>query len=348
MDLRGELRMLITRHAGGAPHRRATIGAGVRIACVTEPTPAAAVMSEPSLAVVAQGVKRTVLNGVPYDYGTGQYLVVSLDLPVIGQALQASADEPFAVFSMQLTPAAIAPLLLETVHAAKPPAFSGLAVSNATPELLDPIVRLVRLLDHPDDLRVLAPGLEREILWRLVTGDQGALVRQIGLANSSLTHISRAIRWIREHYQEPVLVAELAALAGMSASSFHRHFRAATSMTPIQFQKQIRLQEARALLMTSPARVAEIGYLVGYESPSQFSREYRRTFGAPPGQDAGRLQAEIAFHRQVGGSLQRLQGDGPWSLTGRHRSPCSWISRTSSSARSRNCLNRRIRPRTRR
>jgi AraC-like DNA-binding protein len=288
MDLLSELRMLIVRHSEGAPRHRATILDGVSVTCVTEPTSPAAAMSEPSLAVVAQGVKRTVLNGVPYDYRTGQYLVVSLDLPVIGQALQASAEEPFAVFSMKLKPAAIAPLLLETVNAAKPPAFSGLAISDATPELLDPIVRLLRLLDRPDDLRVLAPGLEREILWRLITGDQGALVRQIGLANSSLTHISRAIRWIREHYNEPVLIADLAELSGMSASSFHRHFRAATSMTPIQFQKQIRLQEARALLMTQPARVAEIGYLVGYESPSQFSREYRRTFGTPPGQDAAR------------------------------------------------------------
>ena len=133
---------------------------------------------------------------------------------------------------MTLKPAALAPLLLETASTAKPPAFSGLAVSNATPELLDPIVRLLRLLDRPDDLRVLAPGLEREILWRLVTGDQGALVRQIGLANSSLAHISRAIRYIREHYNEPVLIADLAELSGMSPSSFHRHFRAATSMTP--------------------------------------------------------------------------------------------------------------------
>jgi AraC-like DNA-binding protein len=294
MDLLAELRLLIVRHAGGASQHRATVLDGVSISSVTEPTPPAAAMSEPSLAVVAQGVKRTVLNGVPYDYRTGQYLVVSLDLPVIGQALQASADEPFAVFSMKLKPAAIAPLLLETVQAARPPAFSGLAISDATPELLDPVVRLLRLLEHPDDLRVLAPGLEREILWRLITGDQGALVRQIGLASSSLAHISRAIRWIREHYHEPVLVADLAALSGMSASSFHRHFRAATSMTPIQFAKQIRLQEARALLMTQPANVAEIGYLVGYESPSQFSREYRRTFGVPPGRDAVRLTATVS------------------------------------------------------
>jgi AraC-like DNA-binding protein len=288
-DLLGELRTLIIRHAGGR-ERKTKIGDGVFISSVDEPTPPVAVMSEPSLAVVGQGVKRTVLNGVPYDYRAGQYLIVSLDLPVIGQALEASPDEPFAVFTMTLKPAAIAPLLLETASTAKPPAFSGLAVSDTTPELLDPIVRLLRLLDRPDDLRVLAPGFEREILWRLITGDQGALVRQIGLANSSLAVVSRAIRWIREHYNEPVLIADLADLSGMSASTFHRHFRAATSMTPIQFQKQIRLQEARALLMTQPANVAEIGYLVGYESPSQFSREYRKTFGMPPGRDATRLK----------------------------------------------------------
>jgi len=292
VDLLTELRTLILRHIPSRePIGKVTIGDGMSIARVSEPTPPVAVMSEPSLAVVAQGVKRTVLNGVPYDYRAGQYLVVSVDLPVIGQALQASADEPFTVFSMALAPTAIAPLLLETAGTVRPPAFSGLAVSDATPQLLDPVVRLLRLLDRPADLRVLAPGLEREILWRLVTGEQGALVRQIGLADSNVAHISRVIRWIREHYRETLLVGGLAGLAGMSASSFHRHFRAATSMTPIGFIKQIRLQEARALLAAQPANVAEIGYLVGYESASQFSREYRRTFGTPPGRDAARLRA---------------------------------------------------------
>ena len=291
MHLLAELAALIVAHVGGrGAQRKTVILDGMSVTVVTEPTEPAAAMAEPSLAVVGHGVKRTVLNGTPYDYRAGQYVVVSLDLPVTGQALEASMDEPFAVFSMTLKPVMIAPLLLETTSTARPPAFSGLAVSDATPELLDPIVRLLRLLDHPDDLRVLGPGLEREILWRLVTGEQGALVRQIGLADSSLTHIARTIRWIREHYDDALRVADLADLAGMSESSFHRHFRSATSMTPIQFQKQIRLQAARALLISSPGEVAEIGYRVGYESPSQFSREYRRTFGTPPGRDAVRLR----------------------------------------------------------
>jgi AraC-like DNA-binding protein len=187
-------------------------------------------------------------------------------------------------------PVRLCRILLETTATARPPAFSGLAVSDATPELLDPIVRMLRLLDHPDDLRVLGPGLQHEIVWRLLTGEQGALVRQIGIADSSLTHIARVIRWIREHFDEPLLIADLADVAGMSPSSLHRHFRSATAMTPIQFQKQIRLQAARGLLVSRAGDVAEIGYRVGYESPSQFSREYRKTFGAPPGQDGARLR----------------------------------------------------------
>lgn len=164
-------------------------------------------------------------------------------------------------------------------------------MSDAPGELLDPAVRLLRLLDHPADLPVLAPMIKREILWRLATGEQGAMVRQIGLADSSLTHISRAIHWIRDHHTETLRIADLARLAGMSATSFHRHFRAVTAMTPVQFQKQIRLQEARLLLLSNIHDVATTGYLVGYDSTSQFSREYRRRFGAPPGQDATRLRA---------------------------------------------------------
>jgi AraC-like DNA-binding protein len=295
MDLLAELRTRIVAHTGVGGIRKVAVRDGVYVACADEPTEPVAVMSQPSLAVVGQGMKRTVLNGTPYDYRAGQYLVVSLDLPVIGQALEASANAPFVVLSMALKPTLIAPLLLETTAtAARRPAFSGLAVSDATAELLDPIVRLLRLLGRPDDLRVLGPSLEREILWRLLTGEQGALVRQIGLADSSLTHIARVIRWIREHYDEPLLIADLADVAGMSPSSLHRHFRSATSMTPIQFQKQIRLQAARTLLVSGPGDVAEIGYQVGYESPSQFSREYRKTFGAPPGRDGARLRQTIS------------------------------------------------------
>ena len=157
--------------------------------------------------------------------------------------------------------------------------------------MLDAVIRMLRLLDRPADAPVLAPLIEREILWRLLTGPHGDVVRQIGLADSGLSHITRAIGWIRDNYAEPMRIADLARLAGMSASAFHRHFRAVTTMSPLQFQKRIRLQEARSLLVAQPGDVAGVGHLVGYDSPTQFNREYRRLFGAPPGQDATRLRA---------------------------------------------------------
>ncbi|GGK74769.1 hypothetical protein Sme01_34350 [Sphaerisporangium melleum] len=151
----------------------------------------------------------------------------------------------------------------------------------------------LRLLDEPRDRAVLAPLVKREILWRLITGEQGATVRQLGLADSGLSHVSRAVRWIREHYAEPFRVEDVARLCGMSASAFYRNFQAVTAMSPIQFQKQIRLQEARLLLATRPGDVTGVGRRVGYDNPSQFSREYRRLFGAPPSRDATRLRDAV-------------------------------------------------------
>jgi AraC-like DNA-binding protein len=215
---------------------------------------------------------------------------------VIGHLVEASADEPFLAFVLELHPARIAALLLETAPGAtaRPGAAdatpAGIAVSDASPALLDATGRLLALLDAPDDAAALAAGVEREVPWRLVTGPQGATVRQIGLADSRLAHVARAIRWIRGHYDETLRVEELAALTTMSVSSFHRHFRAVTSMTPIQFQKQIRLREARARLLAQPGDVTGVGLAVGYDSPSQFSREYRRMFGAPPSRDARALR----------------------------------------------------------
>jgi transcriptional regulator GlxA family with amidase domain len=151
---------------------------------------------------------------------------------------------------------------------------------------------MLRLLDRPADAPVLAPLIEQEILWRVLRGPQGDALRQIGLADSDLSHVSRAIAWIRDNYAEPMRIEDLARLSGMSASAFHRHFRAVTAMSPLQFQKRIRLQQARSLLVAHPGDIAGVGHLVGYDSPSQFNREYRRMFGAPPGQDAERLRGE--------------------------------------------------------
>lgn len=283
MDLLDELRILIIRHTAGQRGNSVHLIDGVQVSRRDEPTELIASMAQPSVAIVASGVKLTMLNGVAYEYGAGQFLVTSLDLPVVGQALKATPDEPFTVVSLRLDPLEIAPLLLDTPE--RKPQYAGLVVSDATPDLLDPVVRLLRIADRPDDVRVLAPGIRREILWRLLSGEQGGLVRQIGLADGMLAHISRAISWIRNHHNEPLLVADLADLAGMSASTFHRHFRAATSMTPIQFQKQIRLQEARILLRTRSLTAAEVGYRVGYTSSAHFTRTYHQAFGRTPGED---------------------------------------------------------------
>jgi AraC-like DNA-binding protein len=284
------LKESIARHAGDGLTRTAL--PGVSVVCSPTIAEPLASMAEPTLAVIAQGVKETTLNGRTFTYGPGQFLVVSVELPVIGHLVQASADEPFLAFVLELRPERIAALLLETAPGAtaRPGAAdatpAGIAVSDASPALLDATGRLLALLDAPRDAAALAAGVEREILWRLLTGPQGATVRQIGLVDSRLAHVARAIRWIRVHYDETLRVEELAALATMSVSSFHRHFRAVTSMTPIQFQKQIRLHEARARLLAQPGDISGVGFAVGYDSPSQFSREYRRLFGVPPSRDA--------------------------------------------------------------
>jgi AraC-like DNA-binding protein len=290
MPLLDDLRSLILRHAGDDETSPRLPGLVLR--AMHLPTEPVRSLYEPAFAMIAQGAKRTVLGDKAFDYGVGQYLVASVDLPVSSHVVRATREEPYLAFALTLKPAAIATLLLEAaITDGGDGKASGLAVSTATVDLLDPMVRFLRLLERPEDMPVLAPMIEREILWRLLNGEQGAMMRQIGLADSRLSQIGRAIRWIRAHYVEIIRTEDLADVAGMSPSSFHRHFRAVTAMSPLQFQKQIRLQEARARLMAKARDVAAVGFEVGYDSPSQFSREYSRLFGAPPGRDAGRLQA---------------------------------------------------------
>jgi AraC-like DNA-binding protein len=288
MEPLAELRTLIARHARTGVVRETL--PGIILANYGEPTQPLGYVADPAFALVAQGAKRAVLGERVFDYSAGKYLIVGIALPMVGNVVQASAAEPFLGFGLILKPLAIANLLLETGVDEDGHAPSGMAVSGAGPDLPDPIVRLLRLLDRPDDIPVLGPAIEREILWRLITGEQGAMVRQLGLADSRLSQISRAVRWIRDHYADMLRIEDLARVANMSSTSFFRHFRAVTSLTPIQYQKQVRLQEARAKLLANPGDVAAVGFAVGYDSPSQFSREYRRLFGAPPGRDAARLR----------------------------------------------------------
>lgn len=258
---------------------------------VSAPTAPIATVTEPMFALVARGNKRVGLGKQVFDYGMSQYLIVSIDLPLEACVTKATAEAPYLGLGFALRPDAIATLLLEVgsapVQAIEAP---GIAVSDLNDDLVDPVIRLLRLLDRPADIPVLGAAIEREILWRLISGPQGALVRQIGLASGRMAQISLAIRWLRSHYAEAMRIEELAGIAGMSTTSFHRHFRRITSMTPIQYQKQIRLQTARSRFMSTASDVANVAFAVGYDSPSQFSREYRRLFGQAPGKDGRNLR----------------------------------------------------------
>ena len=286
------LRELLERHA--RPGLDTAID-GVRICRSEYGAAPESSMSGTVLAVIAQGGKRLALGGRFYDYGVGQYLITSVDAPVTGHVTGAAPGRPALGFALTLEPAVVAELLLQadpgdllpSPSAARP----GIAVSDAPDELLDAIVRLLRLLDRPRDRKVMVPLVKREILWQLIMGEQGDVVRQLGLADSSLSHVTRSVRWIRENYTRSFRVEEVARLSGMSVPAFHRNFHVVTGMSPIQFQKHIRLQCARLQLASHPGDVTGVGHRVGYGSPSQFSREYRRLFGAPPSVDAVRLRA---------------------------------------------------------
>lgn len=288
------LSALIAQHCSET--RTTTAIPRVSLVRADTPTLPIGVIYQPMMCIVAQGAKRTLLGDTIVDYSAGQYLVVSVDLPVTGSVAQARPDAPYLAMSLALDPTALADMLLNLPGSGALTGTlagttqAGLAVSPITTELLEAALRLLRLLNTPADIPVLAPLIEREILYRLLTGAQAPMLRQIALAHSHLAHVSRAIRWIRSHFAEPLRIDAVAQQAYMTASTFHRHFKAVTAMSPLQYQKQIRLQEARSLLLAGQADAASIGFAVGYDSPSQFSREYVRMFGQPPVRDAVRLR----------------------------------------------------------
>lgn len=245
----------------------------------------------PMLCLVVAGAKQTLLGDVLYNYQAGDCLVVSAELPVCGGVTAA----PYRALSIDLDPAAVSRVMLEIGDVEAPVGVPpGIEVASMPEDLLDPVARLLRLLDRPHEVAIMTPMIERELIWRLLHGPHAATLRQIGSGESRLAGVSRAIRWLRAHFAEPMRVDDLAGMAGMSLSSFHRHFRTVTTMSPLQFQKQVRLQEARARLLAGGEGAAEAGFAVGYDSPSQFSREYARQFGAPPARDAARLRRELA------------------------------------------------------
>jgi AraC-like DNA-binding protein len=286
-----EMAALITRFTDGVEGVRSTAVRGLGLYRASAPTQRLHGVHTPCVCVIAQGAKRVMLGDEVYLYDRAQYLAASVDLPVSGQVIEASPEKPYLSLKLDVAPQEIAALLLES----PPPQSSdatptrGLFVSRIDADLLDAFVRLLRLLDKPEDIPALEPGLRREILYRMLKSEQGHRLRQIATSAAHSTRIARTIDWLRNNFREPLRIEELAAQANMSTSSFHEHFRAVTAMSPLQFQKQLRLQEARQLLMSEALDAATAGHRVGYESPSQFSREYARLFGAPPAADRKRL-----------------------------------------------------------
>ncbi len=284
-----QLELLRAQVAGHvAESQRDTIIPGVALGFATAPSVPVSTIYEPMICMVIQGAKQVMIGNQLLRYDPATCFVASLEVPATARIIEASPEKPYVAASLVLDRAILAELIAD-MPAGGEGQTAGFAVSMVTPELLTAWGRLFALLDTPQDVGVLAPLHKREIFYRLLQGAQGGLLRQLVRADSRLSQVRRAVAWIRAHYDQSLRIETLADLAGMSAPSFHRHFKAATAMSPLQYQKTLRLQAARRL-MIADADAARTAYLVGYESPSQFSREYARLFGAPPARDAERLR----------------------------------------------------------
>ncbi len=248
-------------------------------------------VSEPHLAIIVQGKKALLLNEEIYRYSVAQYLLVSVDLPLSGCVVEATPEQPFLGFKLKLDPAQLCEIIAQTnLGIDKNGSVRGWCVSDAEPPLIDCAIRLTKLLETPQDIPFLAPMIIREIYYRLLTGEQGEAVRQIATAGSNMQRIAEVIKHIKVAFTQSLRVEDLAEQANMSAASFHRHFKSVTSMSPLQYQKQLRLLAARQIMLAENVDATQAAYQVGYESPSQFSREYARMFGAPPMRDIERLR----------------------------------------------------------
>ncbi|MDB5972247.1 MAG: AraC family transcriptional regulator [Hydrocarboniphaga sp.] len=258
------------------------------------PEHALAAVYEPMVNMILRGGKSMTVGAKTLHYDPATYFVMSVDLPAVGSVHAAATGEPYLAISLTLDVTAIAALLGDlslAVHehgdpSSQPEAFNVAAV---TPELMDAWVRMLRLMERPNDVPALAPAYEREILYRVLQGPQGHMLRQLATPDSALARISSAIKRIRRDFRRPLRIAELAEQVAMSESAFHRQFKSATALSPLQYQKQLRLLQARQLLTAQGKSVTATALDVGYESPTQFSREYARAFGLPPTQDAARI-----------------------------------------------------------
>jgi AraC-like DNA-binding protein len=283
-----ELADLITRHTSGDGIHPTGISAlefGRSSAVATS----LCRINEPMLAIVVQGKKAALLGEETHRYDAGQYLVISVDLPLSGFVTEATPDRPYLGFRLNLDPCQLGDMISQTPDR-KEASVRALFVNNADAPLLDCALRLTRLLDTPQDIPVLAPMVMREIYYRLLTGEQGEAVRQIATSGSNMQRIAQVIQHMKIEFTKPLRIEDLADRAKMSPSSFHAHFKAITTMSPLQYQKQLRLLEARRLMLTEPVNAVMAAEQVGYESSSQFNREYARMFGEPPIRDITSLR----------------------------------------------------------
>lgn len=254
----------------------------------TEPT---SYIHQPSICLTIQGSKRVLLGEETYLYDEHHFLITSVDLPVVAEVLEASPDDPYLGLMLKLDPRVMAQLMVDSnlPSPRSQKASRGMALGEVTLPLVNAFQRLLDLLDEQRDIPILAPLVEREIIYRLLVGDQGRRLRQIASTGSQSQQIARAIEWLKGNYTERLRIEDLAAHTGMSTSTLHHHFRALTAMSPLQFQKRLRLHEARRLMLTDRVDASTAAFQVGYESPSQFSREYCRLFGEPPVRDIKNL-----------------------------------------------------------
>lgn len=297
MDTLTRLAAAVARHAP-ADGIHDTPLPGLRLIRSSSPTMPMPVLYERTLCVVAQGRKRAVLGTTAFVYDPAHYLVTSVDLPVTGAVIEASPERPYLCVSLDLDMVVLGDLALRHPSAGADiddgdGEATGMTLSRTTPALLDATLRLTQLLDTPADADALAPLVTREILYRLLTGPDNRIVRRMARSDSRQNQIARAIVWLRAHYARDCRIDEMADVARMSRSTFHAHFKAVTSLSPLEFRTQLRMQEARRLMVAEGLDAASAGYRVGYESPSQFSRDYARLFGAPPARDASRLRESV-------------------------------------------------------
>jgi AraC-like DNA-binding protein len=269
---------------------------GLSLACLSAPHEPLHGLFKPTLCVIAQGSKEVLLGNSRYRYDPLHYLLVTVNLPTVTQVVEASKEQPYLSLSLTLSPTLVSSVMVELGYTTDPnlTAAKAIDVSPLDADLLEAVVRLVRGIASPTEARMLTPMISREIVYRLLIGDQGGRLRHLALLGGYASDIAKAVEWLRQNFDQPIRVEALAHELGMSVSGFHRHFKAVTAMSPLQFQKQLRLLEARRLMLGEDLDAASAAYRVGYNDASQFNREYKIVFGDPPMRDVQRLREDAS------------------------------------------------------